>query len=108
MNLGDAQGTSGVAAALEGSDDDGVDPHLNRIRSERESGAAGLGAEDSDEEVFPPPCSPFSSETLYELIIIIAFLMYCQYVKGVCSTVQSPLMFLFKSTCKASGCPSAA
>ncbi|CAK9861893.1 unnamed protein product [Sphagnum jensenii] len=50
MNLGDAQGTSGVAAALEGSDDDGVDPHLNRIRSERESGAAGLGAEDSDEE----------------------------------------------------------
>lgn len=50
MNLGDAQGTSGVAAALEGSDDEGVDPHLNRIRSARESGGAGLGDEDSDEE----------------------------------------------------------
>lgn len=49
MNLGDAQGTSGVAAALEGSDDEGVDPHLNRIRSARESGAAP--GEDSDEEV---------------------------------------------------------
>lgn len=50
MNLGDTQGTSGVAAALEGSDDEGVDPHLNRIRSARESGGAGLGDEDSDEE----------------------------------------------------------
>jgi structure-specific recognition protein 1 len=51
MNLGDAQGTSGVAAALEGSDDEGaLDPHLNRIRSARESGGAGLGDEESDEE----------------------------------------------------------
>ena len=51
MNLGDSQGTSGFAAGLEGSDDEGaVDPHLNRIRSARESKGAGLGDEESDEE----------------------------------------------------------
>lgn len=51
MNLGDnAQGASGVAAALAGSDDEGVDPHLNRIRSAR-GDAGGGGGDDSDEEV---------------------------------------------------------
>ncbi|KAJ7554225.1 hypothetical protein O6H91_06G131900 [Diphasiastrum complanatum] len=49
INLAETQAATGVAAALEGSDDEGVDPHLNRIRSARESGAAGDG-EDSDEE----------------------------------------------------------
>ncbi|CAM6091136.1 unnamed protein product [Calypogeia fissa] len=50
LNLGDnAQGASGVAAALEASDDEGVDPHLNRIRSARGDGGAG-GGDDSDEE----------------------------------------------------------
>lgn len=46
MNLGDAQGTSGVAAVLENSDDEAVDPHLERIKNAREGGAG----EDSDEE----------------------------------------------------------
>lgn len=51
LNLGDnAQGASGVAAALAGSDDEGVDPHLNRIRSAR-GDAGGGGGDDSDEEV---------------------------------------------------------
>lgn len=50
LNLGDnAQGASGVAAALEASDDEGVDPHLNRIRIAR--GAGDGGGDDSDEEV---------------------------------------------------------
>ncbi|KAJ7560156.1 hypothetical protein O6H91_04G116500 [Diphasiastrum complanatum] len=44
----EAQGMSGVAAVLEGYDDAGVDPHLNRIRSAREIGDGQQ--EDSDEE----------------------------------------------------------
>ena len=40
------QGPSGVAAALEGSDDETLDPHLERIRNARD----GVGG-DSDEEV---------------------------------------------------------
>ncbi|KAG6545542.1 hypothetical protein Mapa_013144 [Marchantia paleacea] len=50
LNLGDVQGASGVAAALAGSDDEGVDPHLNRIRSARGEGGGDGGGEDSDEE----------------------------------------------------------
>ncbi|EHA8587922.1 FACT complex subunit SSRP1 [Cocos nucifera] len=43
MNLGDVQGTNGVAAVLQNSDDDAVDPHLERIKNE-------AGGEESDEE----------------------------------------------------------
>ena len=51
LNLGEnAQGASGVVDALAGSDDDGVDPHLNRIRSAR-GDVGGGGADDSDEDV---------------------------------------------------------
>lgn len=48
LNLGEVQGTSGVAAVLNGSDDEAVDPHLNRIKNAREGGVGGH--EDSDEE----------------------------------------------------------
>ncbi|GAU43803.1 hypothetical protein TSUD_247920 [Trifolium subterraneum] len=43
MNLGDAQGTAGVAKVLESDDDVAVDPHLARIRNE-------AGEDESDEE----------------------------------------------------------
>lgn len=43
-----------MAAALAGSDDEGVDPHLNRIRSARGEGGGDGGGEDSDEEVSAP------------------------------------------------------
>uniref|UniRef100_A0A7N0SZ33 FACT complex subunit SSRP1 n=1 Tax=Kalanchoe fedtschenkoi TaxID=63787 RepID=A0A7N0SZ33_KALFE len=43
MNLGDDQMTKGVAAVLQGDDDDAVDPHLERIRNE-------AGGDESDEE----------------------------------------------------------
>ncbi|XP_010925368.1 FACT complex subunit SSRP1 [Elaeis guineensis] len=43
MNLGDVQGANGVAAVLQNSDDDAVDPHLERIKNE-------AGGEESDEE----------------------------------------------------------
>lgn len=49
LNLGEVQGVSGVAAALGGSDDEAVDPHLNRIKNAREGGPGG-DALDSDEE----------------------------------------------------------
>lgn len=48
LNLGEMPGTSGVAAVLDGSDDEAVDPHLNRIKNAREGGAGGDA--DSDEE----------------------------------------------------------
>jgi structure-specific recognition protein 1 len=46
LNLGELQGTGGVAPVLDGSDDEAVDPHLNRIKNAREG-----GENDSDEEV---------------------------------------------------------
>ena len=52
LNLGELQGTGGVASVLEGSDDEAVDPHLNRIKNAREG-----GGDDSDEEVKSP--TPF-------------------------------------------------
>lgn len=49
MNLEESQRAGGgVVAALASSDDEGVDPHLNRIRNAREAGVADA---DSDEEV---------------------------------------------------------
>lgn len=48
LNLGDGQGrTSGVTAVLQSTDDDSVDPHLERIKNQ-------AGNEESDEEVLPP------------------------------------------------------
>ncbi|XP_059069864.1 FACT complex subunit SSRP1 isoform X2 [Cryptomeria japonica] len=46
MNLGDGQGTGGVASVLENSDDEAVDPHLERIKNAIDAG----GGEESDEE----------------------------------------------------------
>ena len=48
MNLGgDGQGTSGVVTdVLRDTDDDAVDPHLERIKNQ-------AGDEESDEEVLP-------------------------------------------------------
>lgn len=48
LNLGAVQGPSGVAAVLEGSDDETLDPHLERIKNARDGGAGN--ALDSDEE----------------------------------------------------------
>ncbi|KAI5074178.1 hypothetical protein GOP47_0010139 [Adiantum capillus-veneris] len=48
LNLGEMQGPTGVAAVLEGSDDETLDPHLERIKSARDGGAGN--ALDSDEE----------------------------------------------------------
>lgn len=46
MNLGDGQGTSGgVTDVLRDTDDDAVDPHLERIKNQ-------AGDEESDEEVW--------------------------------------------------------
>lgn len=46
MNLGDGQGaTGGVTAVLRDTDDDAVDPHLERIKNQ-------AGDEESDEEVW--------------------------------------------------------
>ncbi|ERN03798.1 FACT complex subunit SSRP1 [Amborella trichopoda] len=45
-NLGETQATGGVAAVLQNSDDDAVDPHLERIKNSRDGG----GDEESDEE----------------------------------------------------------
>eukprot|EP00252_Welwitschia_mirabilis_P021283 TRINITY_DN5415_c0_g1_i1.p1 TRINITY_DN5415_c0_g1~~TRINITY_DN5415_c0_g1_i1.p1 ORF type:complete len:652 (+),score=167.25 TRINITY_DN5415_c0_g1_i1:276-2231(+) len=47
-NLGDSETAGGVTAALQNSDEEGVDPHLERIRNQRDGGAGG--ADDSDEE----------------------------------------------------------
>lgn len=47
INLGDTETIGGVAAALQNSDDEAVDPHLERIKNLRDGGAGG---EDSDEE----------------------------------------------------------
>lgn len=47
INLGDTETIGGVAAALQNSDDEAVDPHLERIKNQRDGGAGG---EDSDEE----------------------------------------------------------
>lgn len=46
LNLGDGQGPSGVTAVLQSTDDDAVDPHLERIKNQ-------AGDEESDEEVLP-------------------------------------------------------
>lgn len=48
INLGETQTTGGVAAVLQNSDDEAVDPHLERIRNQRDAGAGG--EDDSDEE----------------------------------------------------------
>lgn len=47
INLGATETIGGVAAALQNSDDEAVDPHLERIKNLRDGGA---GDEDSDEE----------------------------------------------------------
>jgi structure-specific recognition protein 1 len=46
MNLGEdgIDGTGAVAAALQSTDDDPLDPHMNRIKNQ-------AGDEESDEEV---------------------------------------------------------
>ena len=45
LNLGDGQGRAGgVTAVLQSTDDDSVDPHLERIKNQ-------AGNEESDEEV---------------------------------------------------------
>eukprot|EP01018_Ginkgo_biloba_P011099 Gb_14151 [translate_table: standard] len=49
INLGEGQSAGGVAAVLQNSDDEAVDPHLERIKNLRDGGAGG-GDEDSDEE----------------------------------------------------------
>jgi structure-specific recognition protein 1 len=47
MNFGDGQGrTGGVTAVLQSTEDDSVDPHLERIKNQ-------AGNDDSDEEVLP-------------------------------------------------------
>eukprot|EP00250_Pteridium_aquilinum_P013650 c21482_g1_i1 orf=159-1715(+) len=48
LNLGEVQGPSGVAAVLERSVDETLDPHLERIKNARDGGAGN--ALDSDEE----------------------------------------------------------
>ena len=59
MNLGDVQGANGVAAVLQNSDDDAVDPHLERIKNE-------AGGEESDEEV-PSSVTYFTSLVLLQM-----------------------------------------
>uniref|UniRef100_A0A0C9RIY2 FACT complex subunit SSRP1 n=1 Tax=Wollemia nobilis TaxID=56998 RepID=A0A0C9RIY2_9CONI len=48
INLGEGQTAGAVAAALQDSDDEAVDPHLERIKNLRDGGAGG--EDDSDEE----------------------------------------------------------
>lgn len=58
MNLGE-QATNGVAAVLQNSDDDAVDPHLERIKNE-------AGGGESDEEV-PSSNAYFTSLVLLQM-----------------------------------------
>ncbi|KAH7314772.1 hypothetical protein KP509_21G019400 [Ceratopteris richardii] len=50
LNLGEVQGPSGVAAVLEGSDDEIPDFHLERIKYAREGGGAALDSDEEDED----------------------------------------------------------
>ncbi|MCO5551234.1 hypothetical protein L7F22_004733 [Adiantum nelumboides] len=52
LNLGDIAVSGGVAAVLEGSDDEAVDPHLNRIKNAREGGAGAMADSDEEDEDF--------------------------------------------------------
>lgn len=70
MNLGDGQATNGVAAVLRNDDDDAVDPHLERIKTQ-------AGGEESDEEVFLHfSNSPISLLILADLVVTLSFVVF--------------------------------
>jgi hypothetical protein len=70
MNLGgDGQGTSGVVTdVLRDTDDDAVDPHLERIKNQ-------AGDEESDEEVW---CLVFLNADL--LVLLLSLLVYLSFI----------------------------
>jgi structure-specific recognition protein 1 len=50
INLGDTETIGGVAAALQNSDAEAIDPHLERKKKKKHQHDGGNGGEDSDEE----------------------------------------------------------
>ncbi|MCO5586962.1 hypothetical protein L7F22_040907 [Adiantum nelumboides] len=52
LNLGEVQGPTGVAAVLEGPDDETLDPHLERIKSARDGGTGNTLDSDEEDEDF--------------------------------------------------------